>query len=308
MKQIHLEYSDMVVNLPSIDYFIDRIKAGGTFQFVRANHGIFDLIYNAYRLNNDDFNYNEFKSDLHSKNYAKISEKVINSSNTEYNKLIQRWHTNSEKVVDKLAVFLKVFNEYNDISDKFHIGVSLGVGLNEFWGIWQREHPFQRGREAVFREFYNKRKYDYYYSGVLKYFSVTGEVSKIFTTLKECDYNVIFVGPDYMRLYKDKLNIENFHHINIPIGGAINFVDEYIEKIKDISKIKKTIVFYSIGHILTFYMAHQLKDENIIGIDAGRSFDILLKDKVQTEPTLTECWTKLDKEQLKAHINTIQNG
>ena len=308
MKKIYLEHTNMMVDLPSIDFFLNKIENGESFQFIRANHGIFDLIYNGYRLNNNDFKYNEFKTDLDSKNYTKIAENIYKTSNTEYNKLIERWHVNSEKLVPKLELFIKVFNEYKDISDKFHIGVSLGVGLNLFWGTFHKEHHFQKGRAGVFSQFYDKTKYDYYYSGILKYLSVTDEIFKIFTTLNNYDYNVIFVGPDYMRLYKDKFKIENFHHIKIPFGGAINFVDEYIEKIKDISKTKKTIVFYSIGHILTFYMAHQLKDENIIGIDVGRSFDILIRDKVQSEPTLSQCWTNLNKEELKAHINRVRNG
>jgi len=307
MKKICLEYSDMMVNLPSIDFFLDKIENNESFQFLRANHGIFDIIYNGYRTDNV-FNYNEFKYDLNAKNYNKISQLVFTNSNKEYHRVFSHWHNDNKKLIDKFEIFLKVFNEYNDISDKFEIGVSLGVGLNLFWGVWHKEHHLQIGRTDVFKSFYESRYYDYHYSGVLKYFSVTGEIFQLFDTINKNDYNVVIVGPDYMRLYEGVLDIRNFNHINIPTSGAIDFVDGYIEQIKNIAKFKKTIVFYSIGHILTFYMAYHLKDENIIGIDIGRSFDILLKDKLTTEPTLTECWINLNKEDLKGHINRVRNG
>lgn len=307
MKKIHLEYSDMMVNLPSVDYFIDKIKTGEPYQFLRTNHAIFDLIFTAYNTNGI-FNISEFKIDLDSKNYKKIADNVYKFSGGEYNNTFQVYHKNSTKLIDKFETYLKVFNEYKDISDKFDIGVSFGVGLNLFWGVFDRQHPIQRARTQIFNIFYEKSKSEYYYSGVIKYFSVTGEVFQMFHTINNNDYNVVFIGPDYMRLYKDKLNIKNFHHINIPTSGAIEFVDTYIDTIKQLSKTKKTIVFYSIGHILTFYMAHQLKDENIIGIDIGRSFDILLKDKLGIEPTLHECWINVNTEDLKGHINRVRNG
>jgi hypothetical protein len=307
MKKVHLEYSDMMVGLPSIEFFINKIENNENYQFLRTNHAIFDLIYTAYNVNNV-FQLSEFKSDLESKDYRKISEKVYKFSDKEYNNSWNIYHKGSSELINKFEIYLKVFDEYKDISNVIDIGVSLGVGLNQYWGVFAKENPIQKARQLTFGIFYDKSKYEYYYSGVLKYFSVTDEIFKLFDSINNNNYNVVFVGRDYMRLYKDKFNIENFYHINIPNRGAIEFVDDYVEEIKDICKTKKTIVFYSIGHVLTFYMAHQLKDENIIGIDIGRSFDILLREKLDTEPSLPKCWITLNKEQLKAHINRVRNG
>ena len=307
MKQIHLEYSDMVVNLPSIDYFIDRIKAGDNFQFLRVNHAIFDIIYASYNMYGV-FDYDGFKKDIEAKNYKLIAQRCYSHSNKEYNKSWELWHNNSKELVEKFQIFLKVFNEYKDISSKFEIGVSLGVGLNQFWGIFPENHPHQIARQVAFRTFYEKSKYDYNYSGVLKYFSINNSIFKIFDVLNECNYHAVFVGPDYMRLYEDKFNINNFHHINIPTNGAIEYVDEYVDAVKSIAKTTRTIVFYSIGHVLTFYMANALKDENLIGIDVGRSFDIVIKDKMDTEETFVSYWLNEDIGRLRNHVNTIQNG
>jgi hypothetical protein len=307
VKTVNLEYSEMVVNLPSVDYFVDRIKAGDSFQFLRTNHAIFDIIYASYNLSGV-FDYNGFKKDIEDKNYKLIAQRCFSHSHKEYNESWKHWHKNSKELIDKFQIFLKVFNEYKDLSSKFEIGVSLGVGLNLFWGVWEVENPYQIARQVAFRTFYEKSKYEYNYSGVLKYFSINNSVFKIFDTLNECDYNVVFVGPDYMRLYEEKFNITNFNHINIPLHGAIDYVDEYVDEVRTIARVGKTIVFYSIGHVLTFYMANALTDENIIGIDVGRSFDILIKDKVSDEETFTECWVGLNKDKLMKHVNTIQNG
>jgi hypothetical protein len=48
MNKVKLEYSNIEVRLPSIDYFLDKIKNNIPFHFIRINHAILDLIHNAY--------------------------------------------------------------------------------------------------------------------------------------------------------------------------------------------------------------------------------------------------------------------
>jgi len=48
MNKVKLEYSNIEVGLPSIDYFLDKIKNNIPFHFMRINHGALDLIHNAY--------------------------------------------------------------------------------------------------------------------------------------------------------------------------------------------------------------------------------------------------------------------
>ena len=230
MKKIHLEYSNIPVGLPSIEFFINKIENNENYQFLRTNHAIFDLIYTAYNINNV-FQLTEFKSDLESKDYRKISEKVYKFSDKEYNNSWSIYHKGSSELINKFEIYLRVFNEYKDISNVIDIGVSLGVGLNQYWGVFAKENPIQTARTQIFNIFYEKSKYEYYYSGVLKYFSVTDDIFKLFDSINKNDYNVIFVGRDYMRLYKEKFKINNFYHINIPNAGAIDFVDDYVDEI-----------------------------------------------------------------------------
>ena len=55
--------------------------------------------------------------------------------------------------------------------------------------MFDRQHPIQRARTQIFNIFYEKSKSEYYYSGVLKYFSVTGEVFQMFHTINNNDYH-----------------------------------------------------------------------------------------------------------------------
>jgi hypothetical protein len=82
---------------------------------------------------------------------------------------------------------------------------------------------------------------------------------------------------NYIIFFEDIFKIDNFRHIIIPWTGAINNIDEYIDEIKEIRKTnEKVMVMHSTGHILSSYIAHELKDTDIFGLDIGRSFDLLV--------------------------------
>lgn len=302
MKTTNLEYTNIPVLLPSIDFFLEKIQNNEPFHFLRANHGIIDGMFFAY-----ENNYSELETDILDKNYTKITKKIINAYDDKPWGL-RHFHSNMELLSKVMEVFFEVLIEYKKKSSKFDIGLSLGVGLNNFWGVWPHDHRVQLGRTEIAKILTKTIKGEFYYSGVLKHYTIKREINKLFKILNDNDFLVVFLGPKYLYLYESKFNIKNFKHIQIPTVNAIQTFDEKIEEIKNLysSSDKKIIVFHSCGHTLSFYLAEKLKDTNIFGVDIGRSFDILIKEHLETEPTMTKCWTFLDEYALNNYVDNLR--
>jgi hypothetical protein len=284
MKKVHLEYSSVMVNLPSIDFFLEKIQKNEPFHFLRANHGIWDLIFFTFQNNT-----NELYSLIDSKNYFEIAKRVVDYHT--HNKFykdregIKYFHGESKYLVNRLHYFVLTFCEYKSLSTKFEIGISLGVGLHDRFGVLANTNHIQLGREQIAKIFTFKNDMNtFHYSGVFKHYCIMREIKILFDKLNELNFNVIFLGQSYFKKFETIYNINNFNHIEIPIKNASDPFDTYIELIRDINfNNKKTIVFHSCGHILSFYLAHQLKDTNIFGIDMGKSFDLDAANYVEQE-------------------------
>lgn len=303
MKTTNLEYTNIPVLLPDINYFLNKIENNEPFHFLRANHGIIDLIHLGYP------NLSEFETNFVNNEFDLIAEKMFNASKTDVNRPLETYHKNSDNnsVKQKIAIFLKVLREYKDISPKIEISLSLGVGLHTHWGVWSHNHPYQLGRSAVASILYKNTADKFYYSGVLKHFTIKNEIFQLFEILNNKNFLVIFVGRNYLNLYEDILKIKNFKHIKIPTHGAINFIDEYVDEIKkSAEEYENTIVLHSTGHILSFYIAHQLADTNIFGLDIGRSFDLLVKNSMVNNSDIPKCWATLDKKGLVNYVNQLR--
>lgn len=304
MKTTNLEYTNIPVLLPSIDFFLEKIQNKEPFHFLRANHGIIDLIHLAYP------NLSEFETHFVNNNFDLIAERMVNASSKDVNTPNQIWHKTASinLIKEKTIIFLKVLRQYKDISPKMLISSSLGVGLHTYWGVWSHNHPYQLGRTSVWKIIDKHKTDEFYYSGILKHYTIKKEIFQLFEELNKLNFGVIFVGRQYLKLYESIFDIKNFHHITIPNNGAIEFIDEYVSEIKTISnQYENTIVLHSIGHILSFYIAYELKDTNIFGLDIGRSLDLLVKGKMKENPDIPKCWiTHLNEIGLNDYVNSIR--
>jgi hypothetical protein len=303
MKTTNLEYTNIPVLLPPIDFFLEKIQNNEPFHFLRANHGIIDLIHLGYP------NLSEFETDFVNNNFDLIAQKMVNASSKDVNTPIQIWHktANNNLIKEKTIIFLKVLREYKSISPKIDISISLGVGLHTHWGVWAHNHPYQIGRTRTWKIVDKYKTDDFYYSGILKHYTIKREIFQLFEELNNNNFSVIFLGRNYLKLYESIFNIKNFHHIQIPNNSAINFIDDYIDEIKNIAtKNTKTIVLHSTGHLLSFYLAYELKDTNIFGLDIGRSFDLLVKSKMNDYSDIPKCWATLDENGLNNYVNNLR--
>ena len=286
MPKIRVEHTNLWVYLPSIDYYINKIKNDEPFHFIRANHGILD---------NFGFTYGDDMSALSKlideKNYDRISQDIVNYVKTKGwykdGENIKHYFEHSKSTQDKIKYFIHIFNEYKSISPKIEIGVSAGVGLGDCFGTYPHDHPIQLRRITALHTLMKDSPYEYFHSGITKHYSLMGEYQKMFDTLAENDFQVIFIGHDLVGLVNQVYDIKNYHYIEIPKVDAADNFDQYIDEILSIKqKYPKVMLFYSCGHILSAYLAYKLKDEHIFAFDIGKSFEhdikkILPKDRWQ---------------------------
>lgn len=317
MKKVNLEHTDISVNYPPIDYFLDKLRSGNPYYFLKINHGIIDAYVAAYQSKGKT---SELIELLQMKEYRLIAEQLYKDfADAKWG--FKHYNLQSDAVIDKLEVFTKVFFEYKNYIPKLEIGISAGVGLGDVFGTYPPEHSTQVGRLEILKLATELNSdTEYFHSGLFKHYSIMGEANKLFQTANECGYNVVMLGPLYLRLFGEHFNIHKFHHIQIPPKGAIDYLDEYIEELLEIHN-GKTLFLPSCGHILSTYILDKIKDTNIIGMDMGRSFDWDIRSNQETQPTMPkgDVWISPHYQNgiptngdisiaYKEYINNLRNG
>jgi hypothetical protein len=304
MKTVNLEFTNIPTNIPSIDYFLDKINNGDTFQFMRMNHGFVDTFRLTYK------NWHKLKPHLQEKRYDEIAGYIGNVYRAGGKDLgLGSWHNHSEKQTEYIKNLVEFVFEYDNLPNKIHIGISLGVGLGTHWGVWQEHTDVQQHRSKfanILNDLVNKR---FYYAGIVKHYTIENEWGRMFKLLNDKKFNVVFLGPETFGEFDKYWYIKNFHHIQIPRIGAIHKIDEYINTIKSIDKNSEnpTMVFSQVGHILSAKIVKEIMDTNIYYWDIGRAFDIKMKEKFQNGDTAFKCWTQLDMNGLKDYVKRIRN-
>jgi hypothetical protein len=301
MKTTNLEYTNIPTRLPSIDFFLEKIKNDELFYFLRVNHGFIDSFHFSYQ------DYTLLQKDLVDENYEIICKKILKGfSDKKWG--ISHWHGSSEKYVDYTSILLSMLVNPKKISQKLDVGISLGVGLNTHWGVWSQEHPVQLSRTKFAKILVDISDYNYFYSGVLKHYTIKKEIFKLFELLNTKKYNVIFLGPDYFERHKNIFLINNFSFVKIPKRKAMDFVEEYIQTILDIKNNNNnpTIVFTQCGSSVASKIIYDLINHDISVIDVGRSFDILIKEEFTNGNLAEKCWTFLDENHLNNYVDNLR--
>lgn len=277
LPKIRVENTDLWVYLPSIEYYIDRIRNNDYFHFIRVNHGILDNFGFTY---GDDMS--SLSESLKNKDYEKISHEIVNYVKSKgwykSGENIAHYFERSKSTQEKLKHFVEVFTEYKNITPKLEIGVSMGVGLGDCFGTYLPNDPIQLRRKTALYTLMKHSPYEFFHSGISKHYSLMGEYQKMFDVLAELNFHVIFMGHDLVGMVKDVYDIKNYHYIEIPNVDAADNFDDYISQIKNIkSENENVMLFYSSGHILSAYLAYQLKDESMFAFDIGKSFEYDIK-------------------------------
>lgn len=313
VKHTQLEASNIGVTLPSMEWFLHRIEKNDPYHFLRVNHAVIDkycwkfVEYSGPIAEGfEKLPFDTLGEYIDNSDYDSISNSLLSQNTFGY-------FEDQLTVEDKVKKFVEVFHGYKDVSPKFEISISLGVGLGPIWGRYVEHHPLQSARLRIVSLLVEKNKYRFFHSGVLKHFSVMGELPYFFDKLNRLGHQIVFLGPAYMKHFKDEYDIKNFHHIVTPLRTAL---DGYGDNVKEIQRIRdekgKTILFHSTGHIASAWIAYQLKDDNDIwGIDIGRSFDWDISNAAtnDSEVDFPTVWTtSIDKKELVKHIIKLRNN
>ena len=301
MKTTNLEYTDILALLPSIDFFLDKIKKNELIYFLRVNHGFVDAFFYAYP------DYEVLEDDLRNKRYEIIADK-LRSSYLVKGLGATGWYGNSPKYAEYASILIKFLVENKSISNKLDIGISLGVGLNTHWGVWPKTKPKQVARSKFAETLRKVTGHTYFYSGVLKHYTITREIYRMFELLNTLDYDVIFLGPKYFQKHKEALNIKNFHFVEIPLQNSIDITEEFIDKVKEIKSDKPAILFTQCGPVISAKIIQELMQTEISVIDVGRSFDLLIKEEFAKGGAAEKCWTVLNESKLNEYVYNLRNA
>lgn len=318
-KRIKLDASNIDVTYLGIEWFLQRFRDNDPFHFLRVNHATIDkycwkfvpgAVIPKKNIGGTPSNlsnqlpFEKLEEFLDSDDYQSIYDALMTQDTFGY-------FVDQKTVPEKLRTFVEVFHGYKDVSPKFEISVSLGVGLDTIWGRYVEHYPLQSARLRVVSLLVERNKYNYYHSGVLRHFAVMGQLPYFFKTINKLNYQVVFLGPEYMKLFKDEYNIQNFHHIVTPLRSALDGYGDNLEEVKRIREEKgPTILFHSTGHVAAGWIAYQLKDTDIFGVDIGRSFDWDIAEKAKKDSSLVfpTLWTDIPKNKIVNHIKKIRNG
>ena len=303
--KIHLENSSVRVAYPPIEFFLDKIRNEEKFKFTKINHGMFDGIGAGHR---DDLT--RYENLLDSENYTEIAKIMLDNPNVHKQWGLKFWHKDVNGLLNPIADSVKLVHQYKNLSNDLYIGLSLGVGLGTFWGTMPHEHIVQVARRKLALIFDTKSLDSYYYSGIFKHYVIKNEIQILFDLLNQKGYYVAFFGPKYFDRFGEVFGIDNFTHIEIPVKGAIQNLDNEVERIREFNKTTEnpTIVFLQCGQLMAANMVYRLLDDDLSIIDTGRSFDLLIKDELEHHDTMWKCWTGLNPEGLVNYVDNQRNN
>lgn len=268
------------VALIPIDFWVDMIKKGENFNWVKVNHGIFDIIARI-------------------PNVKKLSSKEI------ANKMVPLRHPNNRQVppeiyVDIIDKFISNVRNYDELPSNYFIGVSDSNGLNI---------PPDRNRHNAIMNIINPNsKRTLLHGGLIRRYVVSGDIIKLLNVIKEEGYRIHVIGPKHCTHYQKFLG--SFNHINIPKYGALKSLD----MIADVARQTLTgkDIFFTSLTTGTFLFLDKFKVENVTVIDIGRAFDYLIKEhmSVHDQPWIRPLPSNSLKNQkrVKFYKNFVDNG
>lgn len=264
-----------------VDFWVEKIKNGENFKWVKVNHGIFDMmsrIPNIHNLNSKEIGVKMFPI------------RHFNNRGVPQNTYID--------IIDK---FISNIRNYDNIPSNYYIGVSDSNGLNI--------PPNQNRHKTVMGIINNNNKRTLLHGGLIRRYVVSNDIFKLLNAVKENGYKIHVIGPGHCTHYKKFLG--EFTHINIPKANALGNLDKIVKQSKE-SLSGKDIFFTSLT-TGTFLFIDKFKEENTTIIDIGRAFDYLIKDhrSVQDQPWLTPI-NPNDKQRyqkrLKFYGNFVKKG
>lgn len=297
--------------VPKVDYYLNLIKNGVKFKYLRLNHGMLDPFVPVFKM--DELSYL-----IETKKYDEVSNRMVKYHHNN-NGYLKSWSPMDNKYAQLLSFFLKFFNEsINDSNSEYDFGVSLCNGILRARG--GLDSPVVKSRGDVFKILSNNKDINYFHGGLARHYAVTGEIYQFFDLLNELDYDVIFVGAPYFQMAKYEYNIKNFKHILISYRNAILKFDETIVELKNSITKPNTIILNSTGHDLSFYLADSLRGMDVSQFDIGRALDWNMyqsfktgkfKDEFDNLPNFYKPWNNLGQnpwlvQPISQHIDIVK--
>lgn len=234
------------VALIPADFFVDKINNGEFFNWVKVNHGIFDIIARIPNVKN-----------LSSREIATKMYPIRHFNN----RMVPK-----DTYINIIDKFIYNIRNYDNIPSNYYIGVSDSNGLNI--------PPDQRRHNAIMGVINHNNSRTLLHGGLIRRYVVSNEINKILDSVKQNGYKIFVIGPNHCANYGRFLG--DFTHINIPKSNALASLDEIVKTCK--KHLSGKDIFFTSLTTGTFLFIDKLKEKNVTVIDIGRAFDYLIRD------------------------------
>ena len=283
MNEVYLgpkNTTDIKVNLPPINFFVNQIKNNKPFVFVKVNHGWWDAIYRIK------------KNNVHKKNLEVYANLLFKSRKK------RPWCAKTDK-----DIWFTLVSKWVDILINYDKQPSnLYVGVCHTSGIFFNTKLINLNMIKIWQQ-HNKRLF--YHGGLLRHYILMDEMQPLIRAMNNANKKVHVIGPSYCKEYKKFLS--NFNFIEIPFYNGANQINSIYDNLKKNAK-GGDIVLASFGDaeslLIDFCMENNL---TLMGI--GRAFDYLVKNKIPPMPGHPrQMWFKPSRKFLKRKIKNIRTN
>ena len=257
------------VALPTSEWFVKKLQEEDPFVYLKINHGFFDQL-SRYRTWASPY---PLPLKWGGGAVKKLCKELYGGRGPFHAHV--PYETYEKVIVQAFAYFFK-----EDRSSTY-IGVSNSNGMKAVTTT-PKQGGARRRTEKLYELCKNSYRDTWIHGGVLRHHAVLGTATTLFDELNKDKYNVILVGPQYCKEYKALFNFT--HHVIINNKNAANDIEGIKTRIINAcSSTKKNVVLGSTA-ILGFSFYHMLENKKISWLDIGRSYDILVRNKIPKQP------------------------
>ena len=262
--------SNVKVFLPSIEYFIEKIKNKEHFIFVKVNHGWWEAAVDVTEKN------------INLKSYIDL---IIKSR---LNKLKHPWYTKVKYNIlyKQNLIWVNILKNYDKYPENLFVGVSPTNGIGYDLGAKQL-------KSLKLIESWSNDNKPFYHGGLFRHYAIMGELDNLISVINKKKINVHFIGPSYCKQYKSLFSSFNF--IEIPKYNGANKINQILKNLKDNAN-EGDIVLASFGDSESL-LIDLCFDKKLTYIGIGRSFDYLFKEKISGQ-----LWLKVSEDKLKEGV------
>jgi hypothetical protein len=273
--------SSHMLTVTKIDFFIEKLKNGIPFKYLKFNHGFFDNLITSSYLKSISNNFSD--ASFYDSQYLNRNKK---------------WHNLVTKEDYSSFLKLAISNFYtNDNLTYLAVSDTNGFKVPQVSINNQTYVKIKSLLSSTIKPYV-------FHAGIFRWYGVNRTLFDLVNELNREEYNVIAVVPDanpneigmlsktkeesYMTLFK------NIEVIKVPHTNGISKINQLSENIrKNRSANKKNIILWECGSMISMAI-DRVNDSSLTWIDLGRALDFISPFYIAEIPAIPK-YTVLNK-------------